>query len=372
MTNEKKMPRRNFIKYAAGAAVVVVAGAAATYFVTQPGAPPTGTTTAVLPTTTEVLPATTAAKVYKAAGLFFGIVTDQAWNTVGWDAMNGLKDKLGWEIANSEQIYSPDAERVMREYVTNGFDFIIPWSGEYYNDVVKAAPSFPETSLLNFAMGGWPPPNLADLPPNIQWVDSQQHPGFYATGALAALMSKTKKIGHVGAMAYDTSIASVNAYKQGALSVESDTEVYKLWTGSWDDATKAKEATISLFEKGVDVVQHQADLGSFGVFEAVKEYNQQGKTVWAIGLDRDQAYLAPGYVLTSALTDYNSALVAMGKDIMNGNLGGVQHVTIEAGRLSLAPFDSKVPDEVKTKVNEIFQKLVSGQIVVPLDTNESW
>jgi len=371
MTNEKKMPRRNFIKYAAGAAVVVVAGAAGAYFVTQPGAPSTGTTT-VLPTTTAVLPPTTAAKVYKAAGMFYGIVTDQAWNTVGWDAMNGLKDELGWDIANSENIYNPDAQRVIREYVTNGFDFIIPWSGSYYDEVIKAAPNFPETSLLSFSMGAWPPANLADLPPNIQWIHSEQHPNFYATGALAALMSKTKKIGHVGAMAYATSIASVNAYKQGALSVEPKAQVYKLWTGSWDDATKAKEATISLFEKGVDVVQHQADLGAFGVFEAVKEYNQQGKTVWAIGLDRDQAYLAPGYVLTSALTDYHSPLLAMGKDIMNGNLGGVQNVTMEAGRLSLAPFDSKVPDEVKTKVNEIYQQLVSGQIVVPLDTNESW
>jgi basic membrane protein A len=369
MTNEK-VPRRNFLKYAGAAVVVAGAAAAGVYLTTQPGAPSTETTTAlptaVLPTTTE------AAKVYKAAGIFFGIVTDQAWNTVGWDAMSGLKDELGWDIANSENIYNPDVERVMREYVTNGFNLIIPWSGEYYNDVIKAAPNFPETSFLNFAMGGWPPENLADLPPNIQWVDSQQHPIFYATGALAALMSKTKKIGHVGAMAYETSIASVNAFKQGALSVEPKTTVYKLWTGSWDDATKAKEATISLFEKGVDVVQHQADLGSFGVFEAVKQYNQQGKTVWAIGLDRDQAYLAPGYVLTSALSDYASPMLAMGKDIMNGNLGGVQHVTMDAGRLKLAPFDSKVPDEVKTKVNEIYQKLVSGQIVVPLDANESW
>lgn len=156
MTNEKEVSRRKFIKYVGAAAVVVAGAAAGAYFASKPGAPSTETTAVLPPTTAATQPVS---KVYKAAGIFYGIVTDQAWNTVGWDAMNGLKE-MGWEIANSEQIYNPDVERVMREYVTNGYDFIIPWSGGYYDDIVKAAPNFPQTSFHQFTVGSWPPENL--------------------------------------------------------------------------------------------------------------------------------------------------------------------------------------------------------------------
>ena len=306
----------------------------------------------------------------KVGAMFFGSITDEAWNTLGWEALQGLKEEFGAELSYSENVYLPDVDRVMRDYIDAGINFIFPWSGSYFAPTNEIAVDFPEVSFSVFTAGTWP---LEEpLGPNIQVIHSEQHPNFYAMGALAALMSETKKIGHIGSFAYATSIASVNAFREGALATDPDVEISKVWIGTWDDVLLGKEAAIAMIDSGVDVIMHQCDLASFGVFEAVKEANLAGKTVWACGNDRDQSYLAPGYVLTSTLMDYKSAITAMGQDIINGKLGGVQHITVDEDRLDLAPLNPAIPQDVKDAFEQIAEDIRTGNIVVEFNSEEYW
>jgi basic membrane protein A len=306
----------------------------------------------------------------KVGAIFFGTITDEAWSTLGWEALQGLKTELGAEISYSENVWLPDAERVMREYVEAGCNFIIPWSGSYFSATQAVAQEYPDVSFMIFTAGTWPPEE--PFASNIMVMHSEQHPNFYTIGAFAALMTNTNKIGHLGAFAYATSIASVNAYREGALAINPDVEISKMWIGSWDDVALAKEAALSMIDSGVDVIMHQCDMACFGIFEAVKEANAAGKTVWVFGNDRDQSYLAPEYVLTSTLVDYKSGMTDMGRDILNGEVGGVYHITVDEGRLNLAPFNSKVPNDVKEQVEQIQEDITTGKIVVTFNPEEYW
>ena len=86
----------------------------------------------------------------KVGAIFMGSTTDEAWNTVGWDALQGLKEEFNADISYSENVYLPDFERVAREYIDAGCNFIVPWSGSYYAPTVEVAADFPEVSFMVF------------------------------------------------------------------------------------------------------------------------------------------------------------------------------------------------------------------------------
>ena len=63
----------------------------------------------------------------------------------------------------------------------------------------------------------------------------------------------------------------------------SGVRVLETWIGSWDDVSAAKEAATAQLRQGADVIIHDTDAASFGMFQAVREASEAGATAWAIG-----------------------------------------------------------------------------------------
>ena len=74
-----------------------------------------------------------------------------------------------------------------------------------------------------------------------------------------------------------------------------------MWIGSWNDVAAAKEAGVALLGRGVDILIHNTDAASFGVFQAVREARDAGRNVWAMGMNLDQNDVAPELILWSAM-----------------------------------------------------------------------
>ena len=153
--------------------------------------------------------------------------------------------------------------------------------------------------------------------PNVRSVVFREHEGAYVVGLLAAMASKTGKVGFVGGMDIPLIRKFACGYKQGALAVNADAEVFQSMTGTtylaWNDPTKGHELATSQIEQGADVILHGAGTTGLGVLQAAADKGKLG-----IGVDSNQNHLHPGNMLTSMLKRVDVAVERTFSDAASG------------------------------------------------------
>ncbi len=118
---------------------------------------------------------------------------------------------------------------------------------------------------------------------------------------------------------------------------------------------------------GADIVFRAAGATGLGVIEACQEAG-----VYAIGVDSDQSSIAPNTVLTSAMKRVDNAVYNAVEELIDGTLeGGIQSFDLAAGGVDIAPSRDLIAPEVIDAVNEVKEKIVSGEIGFRL-TKESF
>jgi basic membrane protein A len=136
--------------------------------------------------------------------------------------------------------------------------------------------------------------------PNVQSVVFKEQEGSFLVGAMAAMASKTGKVGFVGGMDIPLIRKFQCGYEQGAKYANPKAEVFANMTGTtgaaWNDPARGGELAKAQFAKGADVVFAAAGGTGMGVYQAAKD---SGKL--AIGVDSNQNHLQPGTMLTSMI-----------------------------------------------------------------------
>ncbi len=140
----------------------------------------------------------------------------------------------------------PDADRIMNKTVADGTTFLILGSFGYMNGGLKLAKAHPEVSILHAS--GY------QVAPNFSPFGARYYQGTYLMGMAAASLSKSKKLGCVGAFAIPELITSINAFTLGAQAVDPAIEVSVVWVNSWFDPASEQEAAKALLAQGCDVV----------------------------------------------------------------------------------------------------------------------
>lgn len=308
------------------------------------------------PTTPTAPPpeATTPAKVYRMASIFPGVITDADYNTLGYIGTTEVSRNLGIETAYSESVAVPDVERVMREYIADGYNIIFTHGGQFINQTVTLAREFPD---VHFIGEGDAP--VQDPPPNLWFIDRNFHVGFYAIGTLAAQITQTGKIGYLGGLTLPFSNAEVHAMQQAIADLGRDVTLKPVWVGDFNDPTKARELADAMIAEDIDVIAGSLNLGMLGVFEAVKNAS---KPVWVTAKYTDKSNFAPDHYVTSLLYDFAGPLQDIVRRIMAGEDGGYYPLGFDTG-VSLQP-PKHVSDEVRAKMEEINRRLISGEIQV--------
>lgn len=139
-----------------------------------------------------------------------------------------------------------------------------------------------------------------------------------------------------------------------------------VYTNDYEAPDLGKEAALSLFSQGADVVYQVAGKTGLGVFEAAAE---QGK--YAIGVDKDQKEENPDVVVCSMLKKVGDSIYqAIAAYIDNGQFtgGGIWDADMTTGLIDVgygdASMTQQVSDELKAEVEELKDKIISGEIVV--------
>jgi basic membrane protein A len=276
--------------------------------------------------------------------------------------MTEAQKTLGIEAVYSESVAVPDVDRVMREYVDAGYNIIWTHGGQFITQTVELAKVFPNVVFI--AEGDAP---VADAPANLWFIDRNFNVGYYGIGAAAALAPETGKIAYLGGQALPFSYQEVHAIQQAIADLGVDVELVPVWTADFNDPAKTRQLADALIADGVDVIMGSVNLGMVGVFEAAKA--TADKKILITAKYSDKTSFGPDNYITALLYDFSDPLVQIITKIQAGETGGYYPLGFDTGVKLQLPLQN-VPAEVSAQVEEITEKVISGEIVVVKDSSE--
>jgi basic membrane protein A len=129
------------------------------------------------------------------------------------------------------------------------------------------------------------------------------------------------------------------------------------------DQAKGKEVGLNHISKNCDILFQVAGGSGLGYIAAAKD-----KGVYAIGVDADQADVAPGVVITSALKRVNKAVYNTVKAVKDkAYKSGDNFFSIANDGIGYGKLDPIVPANAKAAAEQALTDIKSGKIV-PKDT----
>ncbi|RTL95507.1 MAG: BMP family ABC transporter substrate-binding protein, partial [Hyphomicrobiales bacterium] len=246
----------------------------------------------------------------------------------------------------------------LRRFAEDGRNPIV-MAGFAWEDALKAvAKDYPD---LNFAIID----DAVDMP-NVRSLVFKENEGSYLVGILAAMASKSKKVGFIGGMDIPLIRKFECGYVGGAKSAGA-TDVIQNMTGdtpaAWNDPAKGGEIAKTQIDQGADVVYAAAGGTGVGVLQAAADAGKLG-----IGVDSNQNGLQPGKVLTSMMKRVDVAVYNAFMDGKNGTFkGGLQNLGLKEGGVDYAMDDNNkalVTDEMKAAVEKAKADIISGKVQV--------
>ncbi len=291
-----------------------------------------------------------------------GGVNDQSFNQSAWEGMLMAKEELGVEVSYTESKTDADYAPNIETMIDAGNDLILGVGFKMGDAIKEAAANYPDQqfAIIDYTYD----PAL----PNVTGILFKANEASFLVGLIAAKMSETGNVGFVNGMDSPTMNEFGYGYYAGVLTANPDAKVFGQYADSFTDPAKGKAIANQMYADGCDIVYAAAGDTGNGVIEAAKE---KGK--WAIGVDRDQNYLAPDNVMSSAMKRVDMAVYDMAKKLVDGNLTGGETVVygLESQGVDIAPTSAQhVSQEVLDYVNEMKAKIIAGEIKVPINADE--
>jgi basic membrane protein A len=289
------------------------------------------------------------AVIYDMGGKF-----DKSFNQAGYDGAERWKKEAGktyleFEIANPAQ-----REQAIRRMAERGADPVVGIGFSQGSSIEKVAKDFPKQKFAIID-------SVVTLP-NVQSITFKEHEGSFLVGMMAALASKTGRVGFVGGMDIPLIRRFQCGYEQGAKYANAKVQTSANMTGTtpaaWNDPARGAELAKSQFAGGVDVVFAAAGGTGIGVYQAAKD---AGKL--AIGVDSNQNHLQPGTMLTSMVKRVDVAVYSAFK----GVTPGVSSLGLKEGGVDVALDEHNaklVNAEMKKRVETAKADIISGKIKV--------
>ena len=240
-----------------------------------------------------------------------------------------------------------DAERVIRQFAADGYGLVFTTSFGYMNPTIKVAKRFPGTKFEH-ATGYKRGKNVGTY--NVRFYE-----GRYLAGIVAGGMSKSGIAGYVAAFPIPEVLMGINAFTLGMQSVNPEARTKVIWTNSWYDPGREREAAGVLVTQGADVLTHHTD--STAVVQAADE-----KGVYAVGYHSDMSKYGPRAHLTAVTHHWGDFYTRMTQQVIDGNWkSGDVWGGIQAGMVSLAPINPVVPGDVVALVDKNEEAIRSGR-----------
>ena len=283
-----------------------------------------------------------------------GGVNDGSFNQSAWEGLEKAGEELGVEVNYLESATDADYQPNMETFVDEDYDLIISVGYMLADATREAAEANPDTKFAIID------DSSIDLP-NVTSLMFKAEQASYLVGYVAGLTTKPNNIGFVVGMTNETMNQFGYGYCAGAIDANPDITVQQFNANSFADSATGKTMANTAITNGADIVFQAAGATGLGVIEACQEAG-----VYAIGVDSDQSSIAPKTVLTSAMKRVDNAVYDAVQELIDDKLeGGVQTFDLAAGGVDIAPSQDLISDDVIKAVDEVKEKIISGDVVIP-------
>jgi basic membrane protein A len=296
---------------------------------------------------------------FKVGFIFTGPISDGGW-TQQHDAGRLAVEKMGVATLYKESVpNTPESAKVMRDMISQGAKMIFATSFGYMDYMLEVAAEHPEVKF--FHCGGY---KQADNAVNYL---GRMYQARYLSGIVAGMKTKTGKLGYLAAFEIPEVVRGINAFTLGVRSVNPTATVEVIWTHTWNDPPKEKEAAFALIDNGCDVIaQHQTGPANLQAAEA--------RGVWGIGYHADMNEAAPEACLTSAYWNWEPYYVQEVKAVMDGTWKAVNYWGgMDQDIVRIADLGKNAPAGSAEAVAKAQKMIVDGSLSVfkgPLKNNE--
>ena len=304
----------------------------------------------------EAKPAAAAPKAepLKVAFAYVGPVGDGGWTFAHDNARKALEKEFGDKIVTSfvEKVpESADAERVFRDFASQGNKLIFGTTFGYMDPMLKVAADNKEIKFEHAT--GY---KTAD---NMRTYDSRTYEGAYMAGVIAGKMTKSNTLGVVASIPIPEVVRNINAFTLGAQSVNPKVKTKVVWVNEWFNPPKETEAATSLINSGADVLFQNTDSPA-----VLKTAEEKGKR--AFGWDSDMTAYGPKAHLASAVINWAPYYIQTTREALEGKWVGGTGIWwgVKEGAIDLVSVAEDVPADTKAKVDEIKAGLKDGTFAI--------
>lgn len=286
--------------------------------------------------------------------LYGGPITDAGYNQAMHEAVIAIQSNIDCvKIIEAENV--PDeagATTTMENMIQQGAEMIIATAFNHQYPALDLSKKYPDVIFEH--AGGW------EMGPNFANFFGTPPDGWYMMGVAAGKMTETNKLGFVAAFPLGWTSTFINAFTLGAKSVNPDVQTIVAYTFNWGDRAKEADTTNSLINQGVDVITMHVDSPSTVISTA------ESRGVYSIGYQNLAAQeFAPEYWISGTGFTLGDKLTWLASTVLDETWEPIfLRCGIADGCMAIAPFGSKVPQEVQDLVMQAKADIESGKLVV--------
>ncbi len=286
----------------------------------------------------------------KVAFVYIGPVGDAGWTYAHEQGRKYLMEKMP-DIQSTIIESVPegaDSERVITQLAEQGHKVIFTTSFGYMDPTINVSKKYPNIVFMHCS--GF------KTAANVGTYFGRIEEARYLTGIAAGKATKSNVIGYVAAFPIPEVVRGINGFTLGVRSVNPNAKVKVIWTNTWYDPAKEKQAAVSLLDAGADVIaQHQDTPGPQQAAE------EKGK--FSIGYNTDMSKMAPKAVLTSAVWNWGPYYVKVVDSVKKGTWKSEQYWGhMSDGITDISPLGPMVQEDTKKQIADAKAKIMKNEL----------
>ncbi|NWG08276.1 MAG: BMP family ABC transporter substrate-binding protein [Chloroflexi bacterium] len=293
-----------------------------------------------------------------------GKINDKSFNQSAWEGVQRAEKELGAIVNYIETADSKDYAKNIATFADENYDVIVTVGFGMGEATIAAAGTYPNVKFIGVDQF-----QSAETPGVVGLNFPEDNAGFLV-GALAAMMSKSHKIGAVcGTDAVPPVWRFGEGYKAGAAYADgmkgTTTEVFVVYHSdvgfdkTFTDPEWGAATAKSMMDQGADAIFGCGGITGNGAITAAAQAG-----AYAIGVDTDQYLTLPEAaprMLSSAMKLITPGVFDLIKMAKDGNFP-VGNFYGAAGYAPFHDLDSEVPADVKAEMEKINAGLLDGSI----------
>jgi len=243
-------------------------------------------------------------KKLKACFIYVGPIGDVGWTFAHDEARRAAEKAIpGLETKYVESVPEGQALPVIDRLVSEGCQVIFTTSFGFMDQTLEAAKKYPQV-IFAHASGFKRAPNMLTYMADFYQV-------YYLNGLMAGALSKSGKIGYVGAFPIPELKRHISAFALGIRAVNPKATVSVKWINAFFEPTKAREAAEALMAEGSDVLGFTEDTAT--VIQTAGK-----RKVLSFSHYNSMLKYAPDYVVSGQLVDWSKIYIDILKKVMDG------------------------------------------------------